>query len=87
MDPLLEANGNFAIKLFKVLCEDRSKNVFFSPPSISSALSMILMGANGITASQICQVTSTIVKQINTGDCQLSWSSIFLNAVADDKGV
>ncbi|XP_008769825.1 serpin B6-like isoform X2 [Rattus norvegicus] len=55
MDPLLKANGNFAIKLFKVLGEDISKNVFFSLPSISSALSMILMGANGTTASQICQ--------------------------------
>ncbi|XP_032740610.1 serpin B6-like [Rattus rattus] len=58
MDPLLEANGNFAIKLFKVLGEDISKYVFFSPPSISSALSMILMGANGTTASQICQAMS-----------------------------
>eukprot|EP00073_Rattus_norvegicus_P040933 XP_008769824.1 PREDICTED: serpin B6-like isoform X2 [Rattus norvegicus] len=58
MDPLLKANGNFAIKLFKVLGEDISKNVFFSLPSISSALSMILMGANGTTASQICQAMS-----------------------------
>uniref|UniRef100_A0A8C0RFW8 Serpin domain-containing protein n=1 Tax=Canis lupus familiaris TaxID=9615 RepID=A0A8C0RFW8_CANLF len=44
MDTLSEANGTFAISLLKKLVEDGSKNVFFSPMSISSALSMVFMG-------------------------------------------
>ncbi|XP_012966033.2 serpin B6-like [Mesocricetus auratus] len=58
MDPLLEANGTFALKLLKILGEDSSKNVFFSPMSISSALAMVFMGAKGNTASQMIQALS-----------------------------
>lgn len=74
MDPLLEANATFALKVLRVLGEDSSKNVFFSPLSMFSSLSMILLGANGTTASQISKVTSTMVKQINTVACQLNWT-------------
>lgn len=56
MDTLSEANGTFAISLLKKLGEDGSKNVFFSPMSISSALSMVFMGAKGNTAAQMSQV-------------------------------
>ncbi|XP_006837611.1 PREDICTED: serpin B8 isoform X3 [Chrysochloris asiatica] len=56
MDPLCEANGTFAISLLKMLSEENpSQNVFFSPLSISSALSMVFMGAKGNTATQISQ--------------------------------
>ncbi|XP_036044536.1 LOW QUALITY PROTEIN: serpin B6-like [Onychomys torridus] len=58
MDPLLEANGTFALNLLKILGEDSSKNVFFSPMSISSALAMVFMGAKGDTASQMIQALS-----------------------------
>ncbi|XP_029421028.1 serpin B6 [Nannospalax galili] len=58
MDPLLEANGTFALNLLKTLGEDSSKNVFFSPLSISSALAMVFMGAKGTTASQMAEVLS-----------------------------
>ncbi|EFB17963.1 hypothetical protein PANDA_020462, partial [Ailuropoda melanoleuca] len=56
MDTLSEANGTFALSLLKKLGEDNSKNVFFSPMSISSALSMVFMGAKGNTAAQMSQV-------------------------------
>ncbi|KAL6030831.1 hypothetical protein STEG23_022531 [Scotinomys teguina] len=55
MDPLQEANGTFTFNLLKILGEDSSKNVFFSPMSISSALAMVFMGAKGTTASQMIQ--------------------------------
>nr|XP_060470927.1 serpin B6-like isoform X2 [Panthera onca] len=55
MDTLSEANGTFALSLLKKLGEDNSKNVFFSPMSISSALSMVFMGAKGNTAAQMAQ--------------------------------
>ncbi|XP_028637609.1 serpin B6-like [Grammomys surdaster] len=58
MDPLLEANGTFALNLLKTLGEDSSKNVLFSPMSISSALAMVFMGAKGTTASQMIQALS-----------------------------
>ncbi|XP_064434829.1 serpin B8-like isoform X2 [Mirounga angustirostris] len=57
MEDLHEANGRFAINLLKMLGEeDSSRNVFFSPLSISSALAMVFMGAKGNTATQMSQV-------------------------------
>ncbi|XP_077876569.1 serpin B6 isoform X1 [Ictidomys tridecemlineatus] len=58
MDPLLEATSTFALNLLKRLGEDSSKNVFYSPISISSALAMVLLGAKGTTAVQMAQVLS-----------------------------
>ncbi|XP_076713973.1 serpin B6-like isoform X1 [Callospermophilus lateralis] len=58
MDPLLEATGTFALNLLKRLGEDSSKNVFYSPISISSALAMVLMGTKGTTAVQMAQALS-----------------------------
>ncbi|XP_039107836.1 serpin B8-like [Hyaena hyaena] len=56
MDNLYEANGSFAINLLKMLGkEDSSRNVFCSPLSISSALAMVFMGAEGDTATQMSQ--------------------------------
>ncbi|XP_037365585.1 serpin B8-like isoform X2 [Talpa occidentalis] len=56
MDDLCEANGTFAIKLFNMLGEENhSRNMFFSPLSISSALAMVFMGAKGNTATQMSQ--------------------------------
>lgn len=56
MDILSEANGTFALNLLRKLGEDRSRNVFFSPMSISSALAMVFLGAKGDTAAQMAQV-------------------------------
>ncbi|XP_065788397.1 serpin B8 isoform X2 [Muntiacus reevesi] len=56
MDALCEANGTFAINLLKMLGEeDHLRNVFFSPLSLSSILTMVLMGAKGNTAAQMSQ--------------------------------
>uniref|UniRef100_A0A8C8VTS6 Serpin B6 n=1 Tax=Peromyscus maniculatus bairdii TaxID=230844 RepID=A0A8C8VTS6_PERMB len=61
------SNGTFALNLLKILGEDSSKNVFFSPMSISSALAMVFMGAKGDTASQMIQVTSTNGNEMTEG--------------------
>lgn len=64
MDDLCEANGTFAINLLKMLGEkDNSRNVFFSPLSISSALAMVFMGAKGNTAAQMSQVRMPLTKE------------------------
>ncbi|XP_036044465.1 serpin B6-like [Onychomys torridus] len=77
MDPLREANGTFALNLLKILGEDSSKNVFFSPMSISSALAMVFMGAKGNTASQMIQVLSLDKCSSNGGgDVHQSFQSL-----------
>ncbi|XP_070634584.1 serpin B6-like isoform X2 [Bos indicus] len=58
MDALSEANGTFALTLLKKLGEGNSKNVLIAPLSISSALAMVLLGARGNTAAQMCQTLS-----------------------------
>nr|XP_054485034.1 serpin B6-like [Agelaius phoeniceus]XP_054490108.1 serpin B6-like [Agelaius phoeniceus] len=59
MESLCAANSTFAVDLLRKLCEKNSgQNVFFSPFSISSALSMVLLGARGSTEAQIRKVLS-----------------------------
>ncbi|KAM4606600.1 leukocyte elastase inhibitor-like isoform 2-T2 [Polymixia lowei] len=54
--PLSEANTSFSLALFKKLIEDnKTGNVFYSPLSISSALAMVLLGARGNTATQMSE--------------------------------
>uniref|UniRef100_A0A8C6WJ95 Serpin domain-containing protein n=1 Tax=Neogobius melanostomus TaxID=47308 RepID=A0A8C6WJ95_9GOBI len=56
---LCKANTTFTLDLFKSLGgKDKTSNVFFSPLSISSALSMLLLGAKGSTAKQMREVGS-----------------------------
>ncbi|KAI4530330.1 hypothetical protein MG293_019219 [Ovis ammon polii] len=56
MNALCEANGTFPINLFKMLGEeDHSRNVF-SLLSLSSVLTVALMGAEGNTAAQMAQI-------------------------------
>ncbi|XP_057896611.1 serpin B6-like [Melospiza georgiana] len=57
MESLCAANTAFAVDLLRRLCEKNSgQNVFFSPFSISSALSMVLLGSRGSTEAQIRKV-------------------------------
>lgn len=57
MDSLSAANTTFALDLLRQLSEKNStQNLFFSPFSISSALSMILLGSKGNTEAQIAKV-------------------------------
>ncbi|KAM6101001.1 uncharacterized protein LJ206_004157 [Theristicus caerulescens] len=59
MDSICAANTTFALNLLRKLCETKSaQNLFFSPFSISSALSMILLGSKGNTEAQIAKVLS-----------------------------
>ncbi|XP_052473835.1 leukocyte elastase inhibitor [Carassius gibelio] len=57
MECLSEANTQFSLNLFKNISEGNpSKNVFYSPISISFALAMLSLGAKGNTAAQIFKV-------------------------------
>ncbi|OBS80031.1 hypothetical protein A6R68_21765, partial [Neotoma lepida] len=64
MNTVSEANGTFAIHLLKMLCENNpSKNVCYSPVSISSALAMVLLGVKGDTAVQMSQILCLNTKE------------------------
>jgi len=60
MDPLSAAQTRFSLDLFrKIREENTSGNVFYSPLSISAALSMLSLGAGGQTATQMSRVRNT----------------------------
>ena len=52
----VQANSEFAIKLYRELSAKESGNVFFSPFSVSSALAMAAEGARGETALEMGKV-------------------------------
>ena len=54
--------SSFDVNLFKKLCKttDESKNIFFSPLSISLALSMLLVGSNGTTKQQLVKALGLV---------------------------
>jgi serpin B len=55
-DPVPSANNAFAVDLYhRLAAEGPGKNVFFSPYSLFSALSMTAQGARGETAAQMGQ--------------------------------
>ncbi|XP_058412581.1 serpin B3-like [Diceros bicornis minor] len=56
MNSLSEANAQFAVDLFQQLRKSYKGNIFYSPLSISSALAMTYLGAQGNTALQIGKV-------------------------------
>ncbi|KAM6454241.1 serpin B6-like [Liasis olivaceus] len=59
MDSLSAANTDFALSLFKKLSTNNpTKNLFFSPLSMSSALLMVSLGARGNTEAQMSKVLS-----------------------------
>ncbi|XP_072540933.1 leukocyte elastase inhibitor-like [Salminus brasiliensis] len=59
MDSLARANGNFALDLYKALSANNPVgNMFFSPLSISAALSMVYLGSRGTTAKEMAEVMS-----------------------------
>ncbi|XP_054841822.1 uncharacterized protein LOC129333908 [Eublepharis macularius] len=57
MERVAAASTTFALDLFRKLSEnDPGKNLFFSPLSMSSTLTMVFLGAEGNTAAQMSKV-------------------------------
>ncbi|KAM7229785.1 hypothetical protein CapIbe_019901 [Capra ibex] len=76
MFALLASNGTFALTLLKKLGEDNSKNVFIAPLSLSSTLAMVLMGARGNTAAQMCQTLSLSNSSCGTFNIHLGFQKL-----------
>ncbi|XP_058423891.1 serpin A9-like [Diceros bicornis minor] len=67
------SNTNFAFRLYrKLVLKTQSKNVFFSPVSVSASLAMLSLGARSATKTQILQslgfnLTHTLESAIHQG--------------------
>ena len=66
---LVDATSRFAIKIFKELSEeDKGKNIFISPLSISTALTMTYNGAEGSTEeamAETLEITGMTLEELN----------------------
>src|SRR5262249_8779387 len=73
----VKASNDFACDLYRGLDqENRGKNLFFSPYSISSALAMTLEGARGDTAAEMRQVMRLpeAMRKAGGGPKELPWT-------------
>ena len=77
---LVEGNTQFAMNLYKVEREGKKGNLFFSPHSLSAALSMAYMGARGETAAQMAK-TLHLTLQENAPHAAFAEFSARLNAI------
>lgn len=78
----VKASNDFACDLYRSLDqENRGKNLFFSPYSISSALAMTLEGARGPTAAEMGQVMRLPPALLSLGaDAkELPWNTALYN--------
>ncbi|KAL0164582.1 hypothetical protein M9458_040335 [Cirrhinus mrigala] len=59
MEDLSRANSLFALDLYRALsARNPEENMFFSPLSVSAALSMVYLGARGETSEEMAKVLS-----------------------------
>lgn len=76
---LAKANDVFSLALFKMLSEnDKTANIFYSPLSISSALSMVLQGAKGETYEEMVKVQEVHFKTHLT-QCENEGHTVYMN--------
>ncbi|NWI03115.1 SPB10 protein, partial [Tichodroma muraria] len=56
MEVVSTSVGKFTVDLFNKLNENKGKNIFFSPWSISAALALTHLGAKGTTATEMAEI-------------------------------
>jgi serpin B len=79
---LAEGNAAFALDLYRKL-EGRSENLFFSPHSISLALTMALGGARGATETEM---QSTLHATLAPAKLHQAWNALDLALASRGKG-
>jgi serine protease inhibitor len=73
---LVKANDDFALDLYTRLAgEEQGQNLFFSPYSVSSAMTLVVEGARGETAEQIGKVLRYPDVLHHKGDELLPWDT------------
>lgn len=78
MEQVSSSIGNFTVDLFNKLNEtSRDKNIFFSPWSISSALTLTYLAAKGNTAREMAKVGSSLKLWCSTLPSNCYWDALF----------
>jgi serine protease inhibitor len=83
----VKASGDFAFDLYKQLAKDnKGKNLFFSPYSMSTALLMTAEGARGETAEQMGKVLRfpEAARPIGAGNDLIPWKTAVLHSGMKD---
>lgn len=78
-------NSEFAVKLFKELCKDNDQNKFISPLSISTALTMTYIGAEGNTEDAMEKTLGYM--DMSTEQVQEYYESLLLSLENVDQDV
>jgi serpin B len=99
MTTVADSSNQFALDLYAKLGAASDKNLFFSPESISSALSMTYVGARGETAAQMGKVLhldgvgdsfvsaqGMLIKQLNDGGKSGQYQLSVANRLWGDTG-
>jgi len=77
-EEMIEANQKFALNIFKTLqVEEKGKDIFISPFSISTALTMVLKGAKGETLEEMRRVLE--LNDISESDINIYYKDILEN--------
>jgi len=87
VDPsLVSANTGFALELLRELrSEDTGKNVFYSPLSVSTALSMTLDGARGSTQESMMKTLG--LSGMNQVEVNAAYQDLLASLTGADAGV
>ncbi|XP_055055229.2 serpin A3-2 [Misgurnus anguillicaudatus] len=86
---LLSMNNDFGFRLYKALSaipENQSKNIFFSPISVSMALSALSLGAGGETKQQLHQGIGHNSSVLDTEEMHKTYQSL-LEEINQKTGV
>ncbi|XP_065106326.1 serpin A3-1-like [Paramisgurnus dabryanus] len=86
---LLSMNNDFGFRLYKALSaipENQSKNIFFSPISVSMALSALSLGADGETKQQLHQGIGHNSSVLGTEEMHKTYQSL-LEEINQKTGV
>jgi len=84
LQAVVTGNSEFAMELYKnINASDSTKNIFFSPHSISTALSMTYAGARGNTAQQMAD---TMHFQLAPSDQHPAFGDLTAALQSDNKG-
>ena len=82
---IVAANTEFALKLFDELCLNSSSNVFISPLSISTALTMAYSGSGGTTEEAMRATLG--YGDMSTGEIEAGYKSLLTSLASVDNDV